>query len=356
MTETNIWNDVLILGRNQKKEGDIELVWTGSGVEFDMNASELGLEFESGNSIYMSWISVVLDGEWLAHIPVQEGNSRIMLFRGMYSSVTHRVRITKDTQASVDDPGSFLILKKLIFEGEVHKPSSKKYKFEFIGDSITSGEGALGAHEEMDWITPYFSSVRNYAVMTSDALDAEFRILSQSGWGVTAGWDNNPTSTLPLLYDSVFAKRDVKDYDHLSWVPDAVIINLGTNDCGAFDNPAFTDPTTGKTYKYNKLPDGKLDPADLEKIENGIVSFMKHLRKCHPQAHLLWVYGMLGSPLAETIEAAVSRFWSEEDRNANFLLLPDTTGEAFGSRGHPGLLSHRASSEKIVEKLKDILK
>ena len=352
--ETN-WGSVHVLGRSVPEEGNLELIWTGSGVEFEMNSSELGLVLEAGNSVYMPWISLVLDGYHLAHIPVQEGVNKYMLLRNMDPSVKHNVRIVRDFQASVDDPGCFLKLKKIIYEGQISRPAPRRYRLEFIGDSITSGEGALGAHEEMDWISPYFSAVVNYAVMTADAMDADFRLISQSGWGVTTGWDNNPSSTLPLIYDSIYAKRGVRDYDHSSWEPNAVVINLGTNDGGAFDNPAFTDPVTGKTFKYNKLEDGSYDPADLEKIAACMTDFMKHVREVHPDAHILWVYGMLGSVLMDTIISAVSSFWLEADSNAGYLQLPDTNGEAFGSRGHPGVLSHKAASEKIVERLREVL-
>ncbi|MCR4791404.1 MAG: GDSL family lipase [Lachnospiraceae bacterium] len=356
MREETTWSNVHILGRTEPEEGDLELIWTGSGVEFEMNCSELGVVLEAGESVYMPWISLVLDGYWLAHIPVQQGENKYMLLRNMDPGVTHTVRIVKDFQASVDDPGCFLRLKKIVYEGGIRKPEPRKYKFEFIGDSITSGEGVLGAHEEMDWISPYFSAVKNYAVMTADAMNADFRLISQSGWGVTAGWDNNPNNTLPLIYDSVHAKRGITDYDHSSWEPDAVVVNLGTNDGGAFDNPAFTDPLTGVTYKYNKLPDGKYDPADLEKIANGMFEFMNHIREVHPASHILWVYGMLGDVMMNTVTVAVSQFWTENDTNAGYLQLPDTNGEAFGSRGHPGELSHRAASEKIVERLREVLK
>ncbi len=294
MGEETTWGSVHVLGRTYGTAGDLELIWTGSGVEFEMNCSELGVVLEAGDSVYMPWISLVLDGYHLAHIPVQEGVNKYMLLRNMDPSVKHTVRIV--------------------------------------------------------------SAVVNYAVMTSDAMNADFRLISQSGWGVTTGWDNNPASRLPLIYDSVNAKREVKDYDHSSWEPDAVIINLGTNDGGAFDNPAFTDPVTGETFKYNKLEDGSYDPEDLNKIAAGMTGFMKHVREVHPDAHILWVYGMLGSVLMDTIISAVSAFWLESDTNAGYLQLPDTNGEAFGSRGHPGILSHKAASEKIVERLREVLK
>ena len=356
MTEITTWENVHILGRTVEKPGCLNFVWTGSGVEFEMNASELAIVLETGAHLYMPWISLVLDGEWLAHIPVQEGENKLTLFKGMDPSVKHIVRIVKDFQASVDDPTSYLYLKKILVSGEIYKPAPKKYKIEFVGDSITSGEGALGAHEEMDWITPYFSSVRNYAYMIARDLDADYRSVSQSGWGIVNGWDNNIYTTVPSIYHSAEAKRNVSDYDHASWKADAVVINLGTNDDFSFQNPAFTDPTTGRIYHNQNLQSGEHDPEALKRIEKGITDFLKDVRKSNPQAHIVWVYGMLGFGLGVTIEKALSSYISESgDKNAAFLKLPDTADDAFGSRGHPGEKSHRATADVIIDHLRKVL-
>lgn len=356
MTEITTWEKVHILGRTIDKPGQLNFVWTGSGVEFEMNASELAIVIETGAHMYMPWISLVLDGEWIAHIPVQEGENKLTLFKGMDPSVKHKVRIVKDFQASVDDPTSFLYLRKIIVNGEIRKPAPRKYNIEFVGDSITSGEGALGAHEEMDWITPYFSSVRNYAYMIAEEMDADYRSISQSGWGIVNGWDNNIYTTVPSIYHSAEAKRNVRDYDHSSWKADAVVINLGTNDDFSFQNPAFTDPATGKTYGNKNLSNGEHDPEDLKRIEKGIIEFLKDVRKSNPQAHIVWVYGMLGFGLGVTIEKALSSYISESgDKNAAFLKLPDTADDAFGSRGHPGEKSHRATADVICEHLRNVL-
>ena len=193
--------------------------------------------------------------------------------------------------------------------------------------------------------------------MTADALDADFRLVSQSGWGVASAYDNNPYNVIPAIYDSLNAKRDVYDYDHSSWKTDAVVINLGTNDGGAFDNPAFYDPKDGTVYKNKKLSDGSYDPESLARIEKGIVDFLKHLRETNPEAHLLWVFGMLGWGLADAIDKAISAYRKETgDDNTAFLKLPEAVGDAFGSRGHPGYENHKAASEVIAAHLKNVLK
>ena len=81
-------------------------------------------------------------------------------------------------------------------------PIEKKWlKMEFIGDSITSGEGTFGARQEEDWIPMFFSSLRDYAYLTAKELDAEYRVFSQSGWGVCNTWDNNPNGALQSTTD-----------------------------------------------------------------------------------------------------------------------------------------------------------
>ena len=125
-----------------------------------------------------------LNGAWIARFPVQAGRSRVTLFRGMTPGVPKHVRVLKDVQAMHDDPDHFLLIEALAFEGGTFLPLPEPaYRLEFVGDSITSGEGAIGAVCEEDWVAPFFSAVNYYARMTADALQAEWRIVSQSGWG-----------------------------------------------------------------------------------------------------------------------------------------------------------------------------
>lgn len=49
----------------------------------------------------------------------------------------------------------------------------------------------------------FFSSLRDYAYLTAKELDAEYRVFSQSGWGVCNTWDNNPNGALPKYYRQI---------------------------------------------------------------------------------------------------------------------------------------------------------
>ena len=85
-----------------------------------------------------------------------------------------------------------------------------------------------------------------------------------------------------------------------------VIVNLGTNDTGAFDNPPWTDPATGKPHQLRRLSNGDFHPADAQKVANGVQHFLTLLRAKNPGAKLVWCIGMLGSELLPVLRQARS--------------------------------------------------
>lgn len=357
MVANENWENVRILGRTPVTDTGLDLIWSGSGVEFIFRGLELGIKITGGDSVYQPWISLLVDGAWIMHMPVQEGTNKVMMLKGLDPSTAHNIRIVKDTQAMPDDKDSFVILNSLVYEGEISKTPDYRYRIEFVGDSITSGEGLLGAHDAMDWISPYFSVENHYGVMTAASLNAEYRLISQSGWGTVSAWDNNPYCTLPLVYESTRCERGVCDNDFSCWSADAVVINLGTNDEGSFHTPEFIDPATGESYKLGLLDDGSYKPEDIRKVQEGVISFLKTLRKDNPKAQLVWVYGMLGAGIGEYIKKAVEEYVSATgDKKASYLALPDTKEDGFGSRQHPGPVSHKNTSEVISAYLKQLLK
>lgn len=74
-------------------------------------------------------------------------------FRGMTPGKAKHVRLLKDVQAMHDDPAHLLQITGLEYAGGDFLPLPEpQYRLEFVGDSITSGEGAIGAKPEEDWV------------------------------------------------------------------------------------------------------------------------------------------------------------------------------------------------------------
>lgn len=352
-------------GRGNIVNGEFPMFTTGSGVEINAKASVLYVELEADYVTYEPWISILIDGERVTRTALNKGLNRIMVFNGMNPAEAKHVRITKDVQAIPDDCGHKVIFKAFELEGEPAELPQKALKLEFIGDSITSGEGLIGSKKLSDWIAWCFDSVTNYTNLIATEMNADYRVISQSGWGVCCGWDNDARNTLPSIYEKVCGSNlALKDtafksqemYDFSSWQPDAIVINLGTNDCGAYGQPPFKNPETGEEFKNLRLEDGSRDRASVERFEKGVVNFLKTLRKNNPKAKLLWVYGILGGDLGEDITEAIEIYKTEsKDTNVFFIQYPEMTEEQTGARFHPGKGAHELMARMTVEKLKNIL-
>lgn len=355
---------IRILGRTAKMRENTPLFAANSGLEMNFKGSELWVDFESDYEIIEPWINVEVDGEFLMRMPIVKGHREVLIAHGMAADAVKHIRILKDCQSMPEDGKHCLIVRGVRYEGSFEKLPEPKLRLEFVGDSITSGEGITGAKKEQDWIPMNFCSSMAYERFASDILNAEFRVFSQSGWGVVSGWDNNPNNVIPPNYTKIcgslkgeFNKKlgAQNDYDFSSWTPDAVVINLGTNDGGAFDSPEYKDPKTGEKFKERKDENGERNKDDLARFTKRVEEFIKLVREKNPKSKIIWAYGMLGHELNEQLKKATADINKLGDSEVYFLSLPDTTEDLLGSRGHPGPAANKNCGEILAEFIKSIL-
>lgn len=354
-----------IHGRTDPSQYPLPLFWTGSAVEVDVTGTELWIDIEVDYEVYEPWGSITINGCLLSRQMLSAGRQKLCLFRGWSPDTVKNVLFTRETQAMSGDPSCHLLIYGFSSDGEFIPVADKPYKLEFIGDSITTGEGTYGATQENDWVPAFMSISTNYASMTAQKLHADYRILSQSGWGVVSSWDNHPECNMSDCYEQICGLCDgavnqalgaQKPNDFLAWQPDAIIVNLGTNDCGAFDQPACTNPETGEVFQEIKNADGTYDAACIARFEAAVVVFLKKLRKNNKKAKIVWVYGMLGYDLTFPITNALHTYRLETgDRNTYFLQPPMTVAETIGSRCHPGPKNHEIAAAMLSDYLKALL-
>jgi len=135
-----------------------------------------------------------------------------------------------------------------------------------------------------------------------------------------------------------------------------VIFNLGTNDNGAFDSPAWCDPETGAEHKMRLLSNGEFHPVDAQKVADGVTQFLTLAREKNPQAVLVWCIGMLGSRILPVLKQGVEQYRAASGDTRVYLLeLPETTPETVGARQHPGAENHRQAAEVLTQFLKEHL-
>ncbi len=345
---------IRVLGRTGSAGGAPVLWHTGSGFVCRYTGSALWLRVAADYAQYEPWLAVEVNGAWLQRFPLPRGESEVCLFRGMTAGTVKQVRVLKECQAMPDDPTHSVRLLGLRWPDEdagfLSLPEPK-YRLEFIGDSITSGEGLAGAQSETDWLPMFFSAVPHYARLTADALGAEYRIFSQSGWGLCSSWDNDPRHVVMDDYATVCGQcGDTAPYDFAAWPADAVILNLGTNDWGAMHEPAWRDPVTGRCFQQADTPEGHA------RISKAVAKALHTVRRCNPNALLIWAFGMLGDELRPTLEAGIRQYKTETgDTRVFYLPLPAAVPATMGAREHPGPACHRQAAEVLTAFLKDHL-
>ena len=343
--------EIRLNGRFDANEAFFPLMWSSASVDIAVQASHLEIEIDCHYTSMAPYISFTVDGVRSQNMVPLKGKHWYPVFLGLSNS-DHFVRIAKETQPFGGDWNAALSLCRIRTNGKILPFKQPKMKIEFIGDSITSGEGCKGPVSFIEWVPMVFSSSDTYAKLTADALDAQFHVISQSGWGVLGAWDNNPSGSIPKVYHQVCgavgAQGGQNNYD-FSFDPDKIVIALGTNDSGAMNNAPYTDPDTGITYKLSSSEE------DQKRLEEGALFFIHLLHEKNPHAALYWILFFDKGPVHDPISKAVQRANNEgiDIRFAVPLTLDGMKKQDMGSRAHPGVKAHQKISKALVKLLKE---
>ena len=330
-----------LLGRMDLSRTPVALDWTGSGLECSFRGSDLWAELEAPALSPIMWMIVLADGKPVARFPVEPGIRFYPLVLGMEPQNTRTVTLMKETQCMPDAPEATVLLHSLRMNGELCELPARDLKIEFIGDSLTSGEGSLAPRNNDEWITLWFSARANYSWVACDELNAERRVISQSGWGVCWDWEHKPEHTFAPYYEEIAGvlrgpaaeKRGcTKPYDFASWQPDIICIRLGTND------------SVGITAKNSY-------EQDRDQVVRGALSFLRLVRKNNPASKIVWI--VPGSELWPELEEEAVRLAREEGMTGLYTFaLPDYGEEDLGSRFHPNAEWNRKAGLLLADYLR----
>lgn len=256
------------------------------------------------------------------------------------------VRVIKLSEAAMSTVGIADI--KVDANDGIKATPARTRKIEFIGDSITCGYGVDASHAESPFTTGTEDVTKAFAYLTAQKLDADYSMVSYSGYGIISGYTENDqkltTHILPHYYDKV-AKSE--GYFHetvnpvsIPWnfnefTPDLVVINLGTND------DSYT----------------KDHPERQADYEQHYVLFLKQVRANNPLAKILCTLGIMGDRLFPFVERAVAAY-SNETGDINIatmkfeVQLPE---DGFGADWHPSTTTHRKAADKLTSHIQNLM-
>jgi len=386
MNEWNIFEQdkIKLLGRSDRVSGGFHMDWTGSCVEFVLQGCYAQVEMTAVNDGKEQWVLFEIDGIPSARIRLMDGTHwyTILNTKGYPQSqriaagARRSIRIFKESQANYGDKNATTSCERIRVDGELCDPPVRP-RIEFIGDSLTSGEGAISPRFEDiesaisldEWSTSYYA----WPGYTARILDADFQIFSQGGWGVYCGWDNNMITNLPFVYDRICgiiqppfaAERGADKLYDFSFNPDVIVINLGTNDNSGFNQPAWRHPVTGKSFKLRRsgmdsdsvvteYPEDDSDyvEEDKDKVMKAIVDFVKLIAHKNPGTPVFWIYGMMGHALWPTIQKAKDILHRDGFTQFDTVLLPEALRTELGANSHPLAVSHRICAHAVAERIR----
>lgn len=335
----------LILGRNGLNEQGLALFWSGSGIELNVKARSLYVNIDCAYDDMELMMDIIIEGERTQKLVLDRGLKKYMVFNGMIPEKPVNVRIIRDTQCMTEEKNHHMIIKSFETDGYFEQVEEYGYNIEFIGDSLTSGEGC-GLTKRVEWIPVIFDATENYSYKTAKILNAGYQVISESGWGLYASWDANLNNVLPDYYEKTCGTSkdsvSIAMGAHEEWSfsgpeMDAVIVNLGTNDSGAL-----------KTGKFER-------EAFIEAFKDKGREFLKTIRKHNNSCMIVWAYGMLGNDMEPYIIEIIESYKAESgDTRVEYLRLPECTGEELGVRAHPTPGAHEKIARCLAEHLQSL--
>jgi lysophospholipase L1-like esterase len=233
----------------------------------------LGDEFRGVN-----YANVTVDGEQHKIRPERSKDEYPVVSDLPYGE--HTVEFSKRTEAS-QGPMTF---KGFKFGGTpMPAPERPKRRIEIIGDSISCGSGAEGlTYEQCDDAIAYENATVTYGAVLARNLDAEYHITAVSGIGTIRNYNCSDPNTMPKVYDRLFLEQaDSPVWDTSQFVPDAIIVALGTND---FSPDNCRQPPLSV----------ECDPENYDSFISTLGEFVGNtLRGYYPKAHIF----LTSSPL-----------------------------------------------------------
>lgn len=324
------------LGRYNPDESVCELWWSGSGVRTRLTCNRLEADIEVFDGPQTPWMVVTADGAPVARFPLMPGRHRYALLGDMGAEAAHEIAVLRDTEISEGDPGPVRLL-ALYTDGVPEAPAPRTRLVEFIGDSLTAGEGTLGPHSAAEWRRAWISGQFAFPMMAAELMNADARVLGRGGWGAYISYDGNTEHTLGTIYERLCATvggGEIPNDFECQRKADAVVINLGTNDGSGVKVAHPDDPEAGNA-----------------RVTECAVRLMEMVRARYPEADILWAYGLCGDVMAEPLKRAVALRQAAGDGRVRYLALSDC-GSDLGSLQHPGIVAHMRAARQIAEALK----
>lgn len=339
------------LGRTCFVDNTLWLAFSGSGASFHFHGTKAAVTFLADDSALFpnnednqARVAVYVNGCRVVDAIIDVPSKEFVVYESEQASDCS-VEIIKLSESAMSTVGIGSIAAEA--ESGIHPTAAKSHYIEFVGDSITCGYGIDDENIEHAFSTKTEDVTRAYAYRTAKSLDADYSMVSLSGYGIISGYVNEgepqkTEQTLPRYYEKLgfcYGKYLGRSPEKVKWnferQPDLIVINLGTND------DSYT-----------------LDHAARQEVfRKAYTAFLKQVRSKNPQAKILCTLGIMGRRLFPFVEKAVEAYSTETgDQNITCLEFDEQlASDGYTVNWHPTAVTHGKAAEKLIQHIRELM-
>ena len=261
-----------------------------------------------------NYIEVVIDSLPIQRIHLTGKSNKLVIARKLGKG-KHTITICKTTETKI----GYLEFIGLRVE-KLLPIKKKKHRIEFIGDSMTCGNGMDNDSiqcGERHWFDQHCAYI-SYGPSLARRLGADWMLTSVSGYGMSRSCCNND-KTIPDVYDYTDLSQTTIPWKKSRYKPNLIVVCLGQND-------------------------GK---QKVELFTSTYLKFLKKLRRENPKSTIL----ILDSPMAKEsfksyLDSMLTKVFNTfRDENTLMYLYRKRYGN--GCVGHPDKVEHELMTEEL---------
>lgn len=224
---------VHVVGRTEQPVPDQHTFsWSATSIRTRVEGPSLSVSLDGAGGV---WFQIVVDGVPSGTFETSQGPNTYDLATGLAAGA-HEIEIVRRNEGFF---GNVTFVGLTAAGGTLAPSPVRSRRLEFIGDSLTAGYGIEGA-DPCDFSGDTESAYDAYAAVSARALDADAHVIAYSGKGVIQNYGGNLEEPMPELWRRTLTNDAGSPWDFTAWTPDAVVVNLGTNDFSAsLDDGAF---------------------------------------------------------------------------------------------------------------------
>jgi lysophospholipase L1-like esterase len=219
------------LGRVDARDpGAVKFAWSATGFVATVTGTKISVKLQTEDA-ERAFFQPVIDGKAGPRIEVPSGEAQTVTLGEGLSPGDHTVELYRESEGMYGAS---------VFTGFVDgavkgAPAPSGRLIEIVGDSISAGYGNLGKEVHPPWDNACGfsldteSAYQAYSSMLGRTLGAEVSVIARSGWGMYRDGNGDKNGVLRTVYANILGTQAGLATD-FKRQPDAVVINLGTND------------------------------------------------------------------------------------------------------------------------------